>query len=70
MIMKMVFRKQHIDSKPLFRIGALVLAIALVWPRFVPLTGNLSSDDVDGIRGFLIGVSLALNIWALVRHNR
>jgi hypothetical protein len=70
MLMKMVFTKQQMDSKPLFRIGALILAIALVWPRFVPITGSLSSDAIDGIRGFLIGVSLALNIWALWRHNR
>jgi hypothetical protein len=74
MIAKLVFKKQIEDPKPVMRAGMLLLAIALVWPRFVPVTGNLGADAVDGIKGLLIGMSIALNLWSLrlgarLRHS-
>jgi hypothetical protein len=47
------------------RIGMLCLLIALVWPRFLPVTAGLSGDMIDGMRGVLIGLSIGLNLWAL-----
>jgi len=46
------------------------LLIALVWPRFLPVTGNLGPDAIDGVRGLLIGLSISLNLWALVLSSR
>ena len=64
MIMKMVFKKGLDDPKPLLRVGMLFLGIGLAWPRLVPLTGNLSPDAIDGLKGFLMGVGMALTLWA------
>ena len=60
----MILRNQAKDPKQLMMIGMAVLVPALVWPRFIPLTGHLGSDAIDGIRGVLIGMSIALNLWA------
>jgi len=65
MIMKMVFKKGLDDPKPLLRVGMLFLGIGLAWPRLVPLTGNLSPDAIDGLKGFLMGVGMALTLWAV-----
>ena len=64
MIMKMIFRDETRDPKRVLRIGMLFLAVSIVWPRFLPITGHLSVDAVDGIKGLLLGVSLGLMIWA------
>ena len=64
MIMRMLFRKERPDPKLILRIGMLFLAISIVWPRLVPLTGNLGTDAVDGIKGLLLGISLGMMIWA------
>ncbi len=65
MIMKMVFKKGLEDPKPMLRVGMLFLGIGLAWPRLVPLTGNLSPDAIDGLKGFLMGVGMALTLWAV-----
>jgi hypothetical protein len=65
MIMKMVFRKGLEDPKPMLRVGMLFLGIGLAWPLLVPVTGNLSPDAIDGIKGFLLGIGIALSLWAV-----
>ncbi|HST08660.1 MAG TPA: hypothetical protein VLJ83_10840 [Gemmatimonadaceae bacterium] len=62
--MKMIFKNETVDPKRVVRIGMLFLAISIVWPRLVPITGHLSGDAVDGIKGLLLGVALGLMIWA------
>jgi hypothetical protein len=37
----------------------------LAWPLLVPVTGNLSPDAIDGIKGFLLGIGIALSLWAV-----
>jgi len=64
MIMKMVFKEGLEDPKPMLRVGMLFLGIALAWPRLVPVTGTLSSDAIDGIKGFLLGIGIALSLWS------
>jgi hypothetical protein len=60
----MILRSRAKDPKQLMMMGMAILVPALVWPRFVPLTGQLGSDAIDGIRGVLIGMSIALNLWS------
>jgi hypothetical protein len=62
--MKMGFKKGLEDPKPMLRVAMLFLGIGLAWPRLVPVTGNLSPDAIDGIKGFLLGVGIALALWA------
>jgi hypothetical protein len=64
MIMRMIFRRERPDPKLILRIGMLFLAISIVWPRLVPLTGSLGTDAVDGLKGLLLGIALGLMIWA------
>jgi hypothetical protein len=45
--------------------GMALLALALIWPRFLLVTGGLGPDAIDGVRGFLIGLSIGLNLWAV-----
>jgi hypothetical protein len=56
----MLLRNTNKDPKKLIRFGMASLAIMLVWPRFLPVTGGLGVDAVDAVRGALLGVSLAL----------
>jgi hypothetical protein len=60
----MILRSHAKDPKQLMMLGMAFLVPALLWPRFVPLTGNLGTDAIDGIRGVLIGMSIALNLWS------
>jgi hypothetical protein len=60
----MILRSHAKDPKQLMMMGMALLVPALVWPRFVPVTGHVGSDAIDGIRGVLIGMSIALNLWS------
>ena len=63
MILRMIFKKERVDPKLVMRLGMLCLAISIVWPRLVPLTGNMGTDLVDGMKGLLLGLSLGLLFW-------
>jgi len=60
----MIFGNREKNPQAMLMVGMASLAIALVWPRFLPVTGGLGPDAIDGMRGVLIGVSIALNLWA------
>ena len=64
MIMNMIFKDEKRDPKRVLRFGMLFLAISIVWPRFLPVTGHLSPDAIDLIKGLLLGVALGLMILA------
>jgi len=66
----MILKHVAEDPRLLLRLGMAFLLIALVWPRFLPVTGNLGPDAIDGVRGLLIGLSISLNLWALVLSSR
>ena len=61
----MIVRTGSRDPKALMRIGMVCLLIALVWPRFLPVTGGLGGDAIDGLRGLFLGLSIGLNLWAV-----
>jgi hypothetical protein len=60
----MIFRNREKNSHAMMMVGIASLAVALVWPRFLPVTAGLGSNAIDGLRGVLIGVSIGLNLWA------
>jgi hypothetical protein len=60
----MIFRNREKNPQAMMMAGMASLALALVWPRFLPVTGSLGPDAIDGLRGVLIGVSIGLNLWA------
>ena len=50
--------------------GMLLLGISLAWPKFVPVTGNLGPDAIDGVEGLLMGIAFGLLGWSLVLNKR
>jgi hypothetical protein len=53
------------NPKALIRIGMACLIVFFMWPRFLPYTANLSPDLIDEVRGFLLGLSVGFNLWAI-----
>jgi len=70
MISRMIFKERVGDPKPILRLGMFFLAIALAWPRFLPVAGNLGPDAIDGVRGLLMGLAIGLNLWAVILGSR
>jgi len=70
MIAKMIFGKPIEDFKRLMRIGMAFLAIGLAWPKFLPVTGSLGTDAIDGIRGLLLGLGMGLTLWSVTLAGR
>lgn len=60
----MISRNQSKDPRQIMMLGMVFLALGLAWPRFVPVTGNLGPDAIDGMRGVLLGLGMGLNLWA------
>jgi hypothetical protein len=60
----MIFRNQTKDPRQIMMMGMLFLVLGLAWPRFLPVTGNLGPDAIDGVRGVLMGLAIGLNLWA------
>jgi sorbitol-specific phosphotransferase system component IIBC len=60
----MIFTNREKNPQAMLMVGMASLAIALIWPRFLPVTGGLGPAAIDGLRGVLIGVSIGLNLWA------
>jgi hypothetical protein len=50
--------------------GSLALAVGLVLKTLVHPDGQIAKDWLDGICGLLIGVSLGLNLFGLMRARR
>jgi hypothetical protein len=60
----MIFGIREKNPHAMMMVGMASLAVALAWPRFLPVTGGLGPDAIDGMRGVFIGVSIGLNLWA------
>ena len=56
----MTFRDHFRDSHTLMRAGMVSLALALLASRFVHPSAYLSEDAADAVKGFLMGISIAL----------
>ena len=65
----MVPRKRA-GPKPLLAMGMVFLALAAAWPRLLPVTGNLGTDAIDGIRGLLMGLAIGLILWSVLLSSR
>jgi hypothetical protein len=61
----MIFRNLQKNPQTMIRIGMLCLLISLIWPRFVHLSFNLGPDLIDAVHGFLLGISISMNLWAV-----
>ena len=68
--MKMISRIVSKDPKALMMIGMVFMVIGQVWPRYVPVTGGLSEDAVDALRGVFLGLSIGLLLWSTWLNGR
>ncbi len=58
------------DERRLIVPGMAFLALAQVWPRFVPVGAGLGEDRVDLVRGFIFGLGIGLNLLAAYLGGR
>jgi hypothetical protein len=54
------------NARLIMSIGMCFLLLALLWPRYIHLfAGHMAEATIDGWRGFLFGVSIGMNLWAV-----
>jgi hypothetical protein len=58
------------NPRTMMRIGMVFLVLALLWPRFIPVTANLGPDAIDGLRGLLFGLAIGSNLLSLGLQRR
>jgi len=66
----MLMAKSTKAAPRLVSLGMLFLALALAWPRFIHLGAGLGADWTDGIRGLFFGLSIGLNLCAVIVNAR
>jgi len=50
--------------------GMLFLVLALAWPRYIHVAGNMGEAQIDGVRGFFFGICIGMNLWAVKLISR
>ena len=66
----MISRMGSKDPKPLMMMGMVFMVIGQSWPRYLPVTGGLSGDAIDGLRGVFMGLSIGLLLWSVALNGR
>jgi hypothetical protein len=61
-------RTRHL--KALMPIGMLCLAVAIMWPNFIHPSSQAGKNWMEGLRGMLFGISIALNLGWVWLANR
>jgi hypothetical protein len=67
---KMISRIGSKDPKALMMLGMVFMVIGQMWPRYLPVTGGLGEDAIDGLRGVFMGVSIGLLLWSVWLNGR
>lgn len=66
----MISRIGSKDPKALMMMGMVFMVIGQSWPRYLPVTGGLSEDAIDGLRGVFMGLSIGLLLWSVWLNGR
>jgi hypothetical protein len=66
----MNIRKLFSDSNTLMRIGVTSLIVELFSQLYLHPNSLISGNAIDGMKGFLIGVSIACNLLAISVSKR
>jgi hypothetical protein len=66
----MSFRNRFKDPKRSVAIGMACLVVGLLTPMFFRPTTQLAKDLVDGLDGFMLGVSIVIMLMSVVTANR
>jgi hypothetical protein len=65
----MISRIGSKDPKALMMIGMVFMVLGQLW-RFMPVTGGMSEDAIDAIRGVFLGLSIGLLLWSVWLNGR
>jgi hypothetical protein len=66
----MLLKTRQTNPSLLFRIGTGALALSLITGYFAPRVHFASEAWVDGIRGFMLGISIALLLLGLIKRGK
>jgi hypothetical protein len=66
----MNIRKLFSDSNTLMRIGVTSLIVELFSQLYLHPNSSIGGNAIDGLKGFLIGVSIACNLLAISVNKR
>jgi len=66
----MIFRDRMRDPKSMISFGMMCLAIGIVLPWLIHPSTSLEKDWLHGVCGFLYGLSISINIMAVIRQRR
>jgi hypothetical protein len=66
----MLLRNREFPYRGLSQAGMICLAVGLVLPWIVRPSAAVGQDALDALRGFLIGVSIPLNLFSLRSWRR
>jgi hypothetical protein len=66
----MMFRSEAQKAKAMWILGTLSVSSALLLRMFVHPSTALGTNWLDGFSGFLVGISITLNLGSVIIRNR
>jgi hypothetical protein len=66
----MIFRSEAQKAKAMWTVGTLSVSFALLLGMFVHPSTALGTNWLHGISGFLVGISIVLNLRSVMIRNR
>lgn len=66
----MMFRSEAQKAKAMWTVGTLSVSLAVLLRMFVHPSIALATNWLDGISGFLVGISIVLNLGSVTIRNR
>ena len=66
----MIFRSEAQKAKAMWTVGTLSISFALLLRLFVHPSTALGTNWLHGISGFLIGISIVLNLGSVIIRSR
>ena len=57
------------NPRKMMPIGMLCLVLGIIWPIFFHPVSKMGQDWSDGLRGLLYGLSIGINIMAVIRTS-
>jgi hypothetical protein len=66
----MIFRSEAQKAKAMWTVGTLSVSFALLLRMFVHPSTALGTNWLDGFSGFLVGISITLNLGSVIIRNR
>ncbi len=66
----MTFRNRSKKPAGLIPVAMMFLVIGILWPNFFHPTTQLGKNWSEGLRGLMFGLSVGINVMAVVRAGR